>query len=443
MKSINVQMTDIYLDLYQTLYRGTYPDIYLARYISVSVYKVGTVQYIYLARYISGYVPNIVPHIAVMFQIYIWHCMVKAAIKMNNNEIERERYNGMSKKKKEKRLMQMREYATAYYNNKKAMESNLKQRIDELEENESDFVQRINKFPLHLLPSARCHDITCPRSPFFNTQSTTARGGRVVLSFLFSLKQKTPIYLFPGTHLSKSELINMTRVNRFHSMLFEKIVLQEGEGIVFDMNLVHAGGDNEEANPRIFATFSENYIALENRNYINDCTICAEDVEYCTACETIGRIMNEENRDAPLIGLDHPIHRYSCFSLQDFGFCIIKPNTKAPANLGEFLKNLSDWNPLKGFKFKSIGQDLVRGEDAKKRNILDIGEKSNAQDLIKENKPELDEYMKGVFAEVESLVEYELGKVFKLNDYTILMNGKEGANKQTPHMDAKMICNCL
>ena len=125
----------------------------------------------------------------------------------------------------------------------------------------------------------------------------------------------------------------------------------------------------------------------------------------------MGRIMFEEGRDAPLIGLDHQIYRYTCFSLQDFGFCIIKPNTKAPGSLTEFLNNLSGWNHLKGFKFKSIGQDLIRGEDSKKGNILDIEEKSNAQNVIKENTPDLDDYMKEVFDEVEALIKYELGMI--------------------------------
>ena len=72
----------------------------------------------------------------------------------------------------------------------------------------------------------------------------------------------------------------MTRVNRYHDMFFQKIILEEGESILFDMNLVHAGEDSQVRNPRIFATFSENYIALENRNYINHYSICTEGGEY-------------------------------------------------------------------------------------------------------------------------------------------------------------------
>ena len=46
---------------------------------------------------------------------------------------------------------------------------------------------------------------------------------------------------------------------------------------------------------------------------------------------------------------------------------------------------------------------------------------------------EVDDFMKEVSDEVEVLIEYELGKILKLNDYTILINSREGANKQTPH----------
>ena len=83
------------------------------------------------------------------------------------------------------------------------------------------------------------------------------------------------------------------------------------------MNLVHAGGENETSNPRVFATFSEEYMAFENQNYINNCSICCDD---CQTCDIRKRMMYEEVRNTLLKGLEHDIHRYTSFSLKEFGF---------------------------------------------------------------------------------------------------------------------------
>ena len=138
----------------------------------------------------------------------------------------------------------------------------MKKRIEELEEKEVLLLESVNKFPLYLTDSAYHHNTTCPRSPLFEEDKFTARGGRLCYSVIFNLKGTTPIDLFPGSHLGKAELNGMQRINRYHDIVLQKVVLQER--VIFDMNLVHAGGENETSNPLAFATFSEGYMAFEN-----------------------------------------------------------------------------------------------------------------------------------------------------------------------------------
>ena len=85
------------------------------------------------------------------------------------------------------------------------------------------------------------------------------------------------------------------------------------ELLIFDGNLVHAGGDNDNPNPRIFATFGRTYKALETRNYISMCEPC-DFPKNCDVCITLGHMKNnhDDKKTHSRIG-GQRIKVYLCF----------------------------------------------------------------------------------------------------------------------------------
>ena len=54
-------------------------------------------------------------------------------------------------------------------------------------------------------------------------------------------------------------------------------MIEQKELLMFDRNFVHAGGDNNHSNPRIFASFGRTFNALDCVNHVifEDNVMCA------------------------------------------------------------------------------------------------------------------------------------------------------------------------
>jgi hypothetical protein len=215
------------------------------------------------------------------------------------------------------------------------------------------------------------------------------------------------------------------------------IELEVGEIIIFDGNLCHCGGDSTVTNPRFFSTFGSSFKALEKNNYIKDCIQCSKP---CFECSFIERV-----REKGLFFGD--VKRYSTFSLIHHGFTILNVgNWKANVAFDKEVKKLSQWDHVAGINFHDMGQDAVnRGKKlkrTKKRAIITANTCSSSV-LIQKNLPAIEKWFRTF---VVQTVETKLSEVtrtkYNVNEYTLFLNAKDGANEEEVHMDNALLCNC-
>jgi hypothetical protein len=364
--------------------------------------------------------------------------------RQKKNAREKERWSNLSPEQREAALVKKRlnsaQKRAKEKNEKVHMEANLNRKqnqINELKERnkelESNFVEVLNCF----LPSKNDHVSTCQRLQKKKTRkniSTRVDNG-VQYSCIAPLKDKTAFNVYIGSHLEKRMNSNGHRV--YHTSTKMEIDVEVGEIIIFDGNLCHCGGDSTVTNPRIFSTFGSTFKALEKNNYIKECIQCSNP---CFKCSSI-----EKLREKGLFFGD--VKRYSTFSLINHGFTIINVGTwKATVAFDREFKKLSNWDHIAGINFHDMGQDaLNRGKKlkrTKKRAIISANTCSSSV-LIQKNLPAIEKWFKTFVVET---VEKKLSKVtktkYKVNEYTLFLNAKDGANEQEVHMDNALLCNC-
>jgi hypothetical protein len=252
---------------------------------------------------------------------------------------------------------------------------------------------------------------------------------------------KTPFHLYTDSHftLPKEGVRHGTRYYHLNSDV--KINIEQKELLIFDGNLVHAGGDNTHPNPRIFATFGRTFKALETRNYIGLCKPC-DFPRQCDLCYTLENIRNNHDDKNLIQGLVDKAVMYTCTGLESNGFVLEKIQIKATAALEEEISNLDNSSAINGITLQNMGQEKTKRSHGKGRKILiPLKEKKSSQ-TIEKNLPNVAKYMKSIEGIIKGRILAETGKVFRMNDYTILINSPHGADCQEPHMDHKLYCNC-
>jgi hypothetical protein len=73
--------------------------------------------------------------------------------------------------------------------------------------------------------------------------------------------------------------------------------------------------------------------------------------------------------------------------------------------------------------------------------LIPLKNKISSQ-TVGNNLPHIAQYMNIVEGIIKERILAETGEVFRLNDYTILVNSPHGTDCQEPHMDHKLYCKC-
>jgi hypothetical protein len=205
--------------------------------------------------------------------------------------------------------------------------------------------------------------------------------------------------------------------------------------------LVHAGGQNTHSNPRIFATFGQIFKALETRNYIGLCVPC-DFTNSCGVCKTLENIRINHDDGNLIQGIEENDLKYSITGLDANGFILEKIPIKSTDALREEVSKLENSISIKGISFQNMGQEKTGKSHGFARKILIPLKNKTSSQTIENNLSNVALYMKSIEEIIKKRILVETGKVFRMNDYTILINSPKGAGCQQPHMDHQLYCNC-
>jgi hypothetical protein len=226
-----------------------------------------------------------------------------------------------------------------------------------MKKGEANMLKLINYFPSFFLPCCHYHFSDCCRRPEFRDNVGETRGSTSVeYSVIIPLVGKTPFHLYTDSHLTipKEGLRDGTRCYHLNSDV--QIKIDQGGLLIFDGNLVHAGGDSTYPNPRIFASFGRTFKALESINYIGLCQPC-DYPSQCDLCDTLENIRSNHEESHLIQGLDDGDVMYKCTGLESNGFVLEKIQIKATAAFDEELSNLDNSRAIKGISFQKMGQE--------------------------------------------------------------------------------------
>jgi hypothetical protein len=192
-----------------------------------------------------------------------------------------------------------------------------------------------------------------------------------------------------------------------------KIKIEQKELLIFDGNLVHAGGDNTHPNPRIFASFGRTFNALETRNYIGLCQPC-DFPRQCDLCYTLENIRNNHDDKTLIQGLEDKDVMYTCTGLESNGFVLEKIQLKTTAALEEKISNLDNSSAIKGISFQNMGQEKTRRSHGKARKTLIPLKDKTSRQTIGKNLLNIAQYMKSIEGIIKGRILAETGKVVRI-----------------------------